>query len=244
MESEIILIEVYMETKSLKIGDSLMQVKINPDNTQMFSIVSLEHGGVEVMWQGGAPVPPAGGWPNSEIQMFPITGPAKDNRILVNCVYYNMSQHGFLRDLPWKLVRRDTDTSKVTFEAKYNAMDEVLSKKGIKSVYPGSFKFTKTYEVADGELIFTLKIKNNSDEDKPFAAGWHPAFVASKEGSVEILYNKEQKACVTLPQVRESVGNVIKVSQSDLIVYRNPDFTLELRHNLGQNWIWDRAKAT
>lgn len=160
----------------LKIQDGLT-AKINSLNEQLYSLAK----GKEYMWGGGTPEklkrpeenPEAGGWQNSEIIMFPIVGPVKDNQITVDGLQYPMGQHGIARYIKNELKSQFND--RVIFKQIYTAKSPVKSPKGEFS-FPFSYELEKQYRLKDDSLEFVIKVKNTSDKPMPYAIGWHPAF--------------------------------------------------------------------
>jgi len=225
---------------TIKIGDRKTTAEINLMNSQLFS---LKRKDVEVMWGGGAPegYRPKSGWQNSMIEMFPVIGAPVAGRILIDGNYFPMAQHGIARDLPWEMTRSNSYSA--TFEQVYEGGQEVPSKKGTISVFPRSYWLTKTYEISQGTLVFTLEVQNPSDKMLPYAVGWHPAFRAVEGSILKVLQGREQKDCIPLHRVREANGNVLEFDNSDAIKYENTEFSLALNHNFGRTQIWDKGEG-
>lgn len=62
--------------------------------------------------------------------LFPIVGRLKDNETIMEDKLYNMSQHGFARDMEFKIINND-DTY-ITYK--------LVSSENTKSYYPYSFE--------------------------------------------------------------------------------------------------------
>lgn len=218
----------------IKGGDTI--ALINPANSQMYS---LRSGGVEVMWNGGAPEnAPTKGWPNSEIVMFPIVGPAENDRITVNGKQYKMFQHGISRDLPWSVVSKRQNS--VTMVQAYEAGKEVSGRKGT-SVFPVSFRLTKTYSITrDGSLSFSLTVENTGKEPLSYALGWHPAFIADKDGAIEVRSWSKYQGGASLEQIKEAEGNVRVFEESNRVIYSSRGFLIEFTHTFGASQIWHK----
>jgi galactose mutarotase-like enzyme len=144
---------------------------INPRNQQL---VSLQKNGVEYMHGGGKPENERDpGWPNSEIIMFPIVGPALDGKIHTPKGTIPMGQHGIVRYLPFTLTH--ATQNEATYTLHYAANDAVPTPKG-ETPWPYSFSIEKKYTLTDNGLEFLARVTNESGEPMPYMFGWHPAF--------------------------------------------------------------------
>lgn len=144
--------------KNSILNDSLI-VSAKNQGAELCSIRSLDTG-IEYLWQANAAI-----WPRHAPNLFPIVG-KMDGKYTVDGKDYEMNQHGFARDLDFKLAQ-STDT-KLVYELNYSA--ETLK------VYPYKFKFFVIYEIFDNELSVKYRIQNQDDKDIYFSVGAHPAF--------------------------------------------------------------------
>lgn len=103
--------------------------------------------------RGGAPV------------LFPTAGRLKDDQY----GSFEMKQHGFARNLPWKVVRRDTDgAARVVIALESSAETRAR--------FPFDFRVEYAYEVSGRTLRIVQNYTNNSKEKMPLHAGFHPYF--------------------------------------------------------------------
>ena len=224
--------------------------EINPLNSQMFS---LKRKGIEVMSGGGAPNElqlPDNGWKNSEFLMYPIVGKAVDAVIVVGGVESTMTQHGTVRYKPkegdwWKIKNRDKHS--VTMELTYEAGTKIDDGKGTVSSFPISYRIAKTYSIDEaGEFSLKIEVENLSDKDLPYSLGWHPALKAVKQGTIKVTSGEgEQKheSTVTLEEVRAANGNVIEFENANMLLYKNPEFTVVMNHNFGKAQVWNNGEG-
>ncbi|HEY1817046.1 MAG TPA: hypothetical protein VGG74_32080 [Kofleriaceae bacterium] len=78
----------------------------------------------------------------------------------------SLKQHGFARDLPWRVVSADATTIAV----------ELAATPATREVYPWDFTLQMTYSVQGTTLRIAQQVGNKSDTAMPFALGFHPYF--------------------------------------------------------------------
>ncbi|HEY1957284.1 MAG TPA: galactose mutarotase [Polyangiaceae bacterium] len=91
--------------------------------------------------------------------LFPSPGPLAGGR-------FAMKQHGFARNLPWRVVASDSKSVALALSD-----DEVT-----RAQYPWRFALEYRYSVAEGTLRIDQTIENRDDSPMPYAAGFHPYF--------------------------------------------------------------------
>jgi galactose mutarotase-like enzyme len=109
--------------------------------------------------------------------LFPITGGLPDNRLPLPQGEFNLGQHGFARQLPWRLealadgtgVQLQLGENLETFKA-----------------YPFWFLLTMEVRLAPGALEITTIVENRGNDTMPFSFGLHPYFNLSSLESVAI----------------------------------------------------------
>ena len=99
--------------------------------------------------------------------LFPICGDLPDNRFLFESQEFFICQHGFARDLPWKIF---SDQKKDCIRMTLEDTDTT------KEVYPYSFKIDVDIKIIENKLELDIIIKNNSRIKMPFSFGLHPYF--------------------------------------------------------------------
>ena len=161
----------------LSISKGNIAARVNLESQQL---CSLRRGNRE--WMHGASLPQseqtpedALGWKQSELIMFPIVGPVKDNLLNMDGIEYPMAQHGISRHLPWELIEHNGGMAR--FRQSYLAGTPVVNSKIEKRlVWPFSYRMEKAYELTDSGLIFTVTVTNDSETPMRYSTGWHPAF--------------------------------------------------------------------
>jgi len=107
--------------------------------------------------------------------LFPITGGLPDNRLPLPQGEFNLGQHGFARQLPWRMEAL-ADGRGVQLQLGETA--ETLKS------YPFWFLLTMEVRLAPGALEITAIVENRGDTSMPFSFGLHPYFNLSALESV------------------------------------------------------------
>lgn len=125
---------------------------------------SLKAHGKEYLWQADPAF-----WKRHSPVLFPIVGGVWENQYRLDGVTYNLSQHGFARDMDFTLVSQ-TETE-VMYEL--NATEDTLKK------YPYNFKLNIGYRLEDNKVRVIWKVTNTDQKEIFFQIGAHPAFYFS-----------------------------------------------------------------
>lgn len=96
--------------------------------------------------------------------LFPIVGRLNDNKYYLNGKEYQMTQHGFLRDHAFKVVKQKTD--EITLAQ--SSTDQSLQ------VYPYHFTVQVTYKLVANTLKVEFAIENKNDAAMYYSIGLHP----------------------------------------------------------------------
>jgi galactose mutarotase-like enzyme len=105
-------------------------------------------------------------WGRHAPMLFPIVGKVWNGQYRVGDKIYNLSQHGFARDLNFTALCQDTDSVVLALESN----DDTLK------VYPYKFRIEATYRLEDSTLVVEWRIKNPGSEPMYFQIGAHPGF--------------------------------------------------------------------
>ena len=119
-------------------------------------LVSVKVDGIEKMHDGQS------FWNRHSPVLFPIVGKLKDGKTSINGKEYEMSQHGFARDMEFENIGENSYVLK--------SNDETLKK------FPFNFELYISYEVTSKKVITKYKVINKSNELMIFGLGGHPAF--------------------------------------------------------------------
>jgi galactose mutarotase-like enzyme len=101
--------------------------------------------------------------------LFPIAGKLPSDRYLTKGQAFSMKQHGFARNLPWKVLDESTgDGAQVTLGLE--ATDTTRAE------YPFDFTLRFTYRLRGEELAVEQRFENHGDAPMPVQPGLHPYF--------------------------------------------------------------------
>jgi galactose mutarotase-like enzyme len=114
--------------------------------------------------------------------LFPICGNLPEDTYSVNGQTYQLPQHGFARNLPWRVSDRgvvaDPAEGTANSEARSGAMLQLTleSNADTLSRYPFEFELQFTYWLKGNQLILDQRFTNLSEQPMPFSTGLHPYF--------------------------------------------------------------------
>lgn len=136
--------------------------------SQGAELISLQFNGKEMLFQGAKILDKEGKpfWKRQAPILFPIVGQIKEGKTMIEGNIYEMSQHGFARDMEFEEISKTQN--KHEYILKYN--EETLKK------YPYKFELKVTYEVIENTLSVTYQVKNIDNKTIYFGLGGHPAF--------------------------------------------------------------------
>lgn len=143
----------------ITISNNILNVTIAAKGAELQSIYNKQTG-LEYMWDAGIE------WPKKSPVLFPIVGGLKNNSYNYNGKQYQLSRHGFARDMVFE-VENQTENS-ATFSIQ--SSDETLV------IYPFTFKFSVIYTALNNQLTVTYIVENKGEETLYFSVGAHPAF--------------------------------------------------------------------
>jgi galactose mutarotase-like enzyme len=110
--------------------------------------------------------------------LFPICGNLPDNTYTYQGKQYTLKQHGFARDLPWKVTDQVTQ-DKASLTVVLNSNEQT------RAVYPFDFELAFTYHMQGNTLEVQQNYTNKSSDPMPFSFGFHPYFAVSDKTQLE-----------------------------------------------------------
>lgn len=140
--------------------NSLFRVEINEMGAELSSLRSKATG-TEYVWQGD----PAA-WKRHAPVLFPIVGRLKDKTYTVSGRPYEITQHGFGRDLEWQAARESDTCVSFTLEPSDYT----------KKMYPWDFRCTLRYTLDGATLKKEHITENRSDTPMYYEVGGHDAY--------------------------------------------------------------------
>ncbi|MFS0653872.1 aldose 1-epimerase family protein [Bacillus sp. 179-C3.3 HS] len=140
-------------------NDQLL-VRINERGAEVREVHHKENG-LQYMWSGNPSY-----WGRVSPVLFPIVGRLKIDEYKLGDRTYELSQHGFLRDVDFEVYEGTEST--ITFQ--YQSNSRHLAQ------YPYEFTARIRYELSQNGLIISWEIQHNGEGTMYFSIGGHPAF--------------------------------------------------------------------
>lgn len=122
---------------------------------------SIRKGTTEYLWQGDPAY-----WGRRSPVLFPIVGSVWEKRYKVGEKVYEMGQHGFARDMDFRLVSQTESEVRYRLESS----EETLAR------YPYPFVLDIAYTLRGNQLDVIWEVMNPASADLYFQIGAHPAF--------------------------------------------------------------------
>jgi galactose mutarotase-like enzyme len=142
------LMNKYLTIEVKNLGAELCSIKSNSDGT-------------EYLWQANNDF-----WGRSAPVLFPIVGKLINNQYIYNKNTYNLTQHGFARDIEFQVTAAVRD--KIIFILESN---EATLKN-----YPFKFQLQIDYKLKDNTLAVGYTVRNIGNDRMYFSIGAHPGF--------------------------------------------------------------------
>ena len=149
-------------------------------------LTSIKYNGKEMLFQGAKVLDSNGNiyWKRQAPILFPIVGQLKNSQTQIEGEIYEMSQHGFARDMDFE------EISKTENEHHYMLKDneETLKK------YPYKFELHVIYKIVGDALQVSYEVKNIDNRKIYFGIGGHPAFKCDySTGDYEIVFEQNEE---------------------------------------------------
>lgn len=170
--------------------------------------------GLEYIWDGNPK-----DWAKHSPVLFPIVGALKANHFTFEGKNYELSRHGFARDMLFEL--ESQSDNEVLFSLSAN--EETLK------VYPFEFKLVLRYTLKSHGLNCSYEVSNTGDKDLLFSIGGHPAFATPVGNGIQyedyfLRFNEDEEL-----HYHKIADNLIADEQVHLSLQ---DKTLGLKHEL------------
>ncbi len=140
--------------------NEILKVEIAPKGAELQSILNAVTG-IEYLWNGNPAF-----WSKRSPVLFPIVGSLKNNTYFYQGKSYQLSRHGFARDMEFEVEKQNQ--KEITLLLRSNAET--------KKNYPFDFEFRIRYQIIGDELSTEYLITNTGKALLIFSVGGHPAF--------------------------------------------------------------------
>lgn len=146
-----------------------IKVEVESSGAELKSMLDKQTG-VDYMWCADPAY-----YKRTSPNLFPLVGSLKDGRYSYDNQEYEMSQHGFARDMEWTPEKKSE--TELSFYLKSTA--ETLAK------YPFAFELELNYKLTRKNLQVTWKVSNPSAKKMYFSCGGHPCFTCPIHGEAD-----------------------------------------------------------
>lgn len=136
-----------------------LSVKVSAKGAELQSLKMAD--GLELLWQADPKV-----WARHAPHLFPIVGRLKNDTLRHEGKTYNMTPHGFARDLEFTCTAHsDTQCTMLLSDSEQT-----------RARYPFAFELRITHALEGNTLIITYALRNPADTELLASVGTHPAF--------------------------------------------------------------------
>lgn len=147
------------------ISNSKLIVRVNHKGAELISLIKIDSQ-KEYIWEGNPKY-----WGKHSPILFPIVGTLKKDSYTYKNKSYQLSRHGFARDMNFDLISHNENSA--LFSLKSNEIT--------KEIFPFDFELQLIYTLNDFELTITYKVINQNSDDIYYSIGGHPAFALPNE---------------------------------------------------------------
>ncbi len=144
----------------ITLENELLKASFVQKGAELQSLIS-KTSGLEYIWDANPK-----DWAKHSPVLFPIVGALKDNKYVYQDRAFNLSRHGFARDMEFELESKSADEIVFTLKASPET----------RAVFPFEFSLSLIYTLTTHGLGCSYRVYNPSDEDLLFSVGGHPAF--------------------------------------------------------------------
>jgi len=184
------------------IENQQLKVIVSPKGAELQSIFNKTFQ-LEYMWNGDPAF-----WAKHSPVLFPIVGTLKDDTYKFGNRSYQLSRHGFAREMDFELKDQRTDSIGFLLESNEKTLAQ----------YPFKFEFLITYALQENQLKTIYSVRNTGDENLFFSVGGHPAFKLplvdrTTYDDYYLEFNKDE----TLPRWLISPKGLLETKSSPLL---------------------------
>lgn len=179
---------------------------INHIGAELFSLKNTKTN-LEYIWEGDAAF-----WPKHSPILFPIVGTLKNNSYQYNGLDYNLSRHGFARDMTFEVLSKTENSVTFTLQASSETLP----------IYPFHFELQLQYTLENSKLHFNYTVINRENSKLPFSLGAHPAIaLPGNFESYSLVFEKEEVLNYNLLENNLIVDKTSTLVSKDKIVPLN-----------------------
>jgi galactose mutarotase-like enzyme len=183
------LFQVLVFLKMVFLHNNFLKVGIDPLGAELKSVTD---GKREYMWSGDPAI-----WGRTAPVLFPIVGKANNNELLIGDKNYPISQHGFARDMEFKVMEQDAQ----------HVVFSLTSSETTKEIYPYDFELRIGYALRETSVTCSYEVTNIGHQLLYFAIGAHPGFSLPRPDLNDYVIEFEQEESVPRYLLTEGLLN-------------------------------------
>lgn len=165
-----------------QISNDKITIQVDSLGAELKSLKEVASGR-EYMWNADPAY-----WKRTSPVLFPLVGGVKDGVYRLDGQEYPMGQHGFARDMEFKLKSQVAHEIWFVLESGADTLEK----------YPYPFVLELGYELAGMTVIVKWRVKNPAEDTMFFSIGGHPAFLCpidegTKQSDYKIRFDAKGK---------------------------------------------------
>jgi len=142
------------------ISNDTITIEVAEKGAELQSLYNNKNG-LQYMWEGDPAF-----WGKHSPVLFPIVGELKNKTYRYKGKAYQLSRHGFAREMDFKVSEQSATTLTLTIESNEHTLQ----------LYPFPFAFSVAYALHENSIRITYQVINTGNEKMYFSVGGHPAF--------------------------------------------------------------------
>ena len=199
------------------ISNSTISASINHSGAELFSL--KYNNNKEYIWEGNPEF-----WGKHSPILFPIVGTLKNNTYTIDKKEYQLTRHGFARDMEFQLLEKTNNSAVFSLESNTETL----------KIYPFHFELQLIYSIENTTLNIEYVVINKGETKMPFSIGAHPAIALPQNfKNYAFEFEKEETLKFNLLEndlisnktsILETVKNIVPLNyilfENDALVFK------------------------
>ena len=199
------------------ISNSTISASINHSGAELFSL--KHNNNKEYIWEGNPEF-----WGKHSPILFPIVGTLKNNTYTIDKKEYQLTRHGFARDMEFQLLEKTNNSAVFSLESNTETL----------KIYPFHFELQLIYSIENTTLNIEYVVINKGETKMPFSIGAHPAIALPQNfENYAFEFEKEETLKFNLLEndlisnktsILETVKNIVPLNyilfENDALVFK------------------------
>lgn len=191
----------------ITLSNDVISAQINTLGAELCSLKNANNR--ESIWEGNPTY-----WGKHSPVLFPIVGTLKNNTYNHNNKEYQLTRHGFARDMEFELVGKTSSSASFSIQSNSATLAN----------YPFQFELQIQYIIVHSTLEITYTVINKDTTAIPFSIGAHPAFaLPGNFENYSLEFEKEEPLEYTLLDndlVSTQTETIASISNSIPLTYK------------------------